>query len=1457
MTAFTRDRFGKNLNPRRDDSVPPLTLTTTTTTATGSSCVTTPYASTSTSVGFGPAVGLGADPTNHNSTDWYNALLLSQTQQWFPPGLSSSIPKFTSHSPSLPTPTQHPSLRYSSFTPTSTLEHLPQKGQEGIQNDPSDQSNLVGLDMDLETDEDAEGELDLDLDVQIEVEERPRLNLGKAYAKDFANGSKDGNGRGGEDSTFGVIVGGYMRVDADEEMDVVGDLEAGAGSPSVAQPQLDEDPASVLTVVGKGRDRRKEKGKGKPGGKRAKGVMAQKKAKNSEKEKEGEGSQDDAGDKKKKSGAKRRDKGKGKEKIVEFGEGGGGLMEVDCEGDRVKEVKKGRKRKSAVGTEDERAQRKKRKARVAPNEVEAGMEEDDWGGEMMEAGVDGGFMIEDEDIYDDEREQVKRKKKKSAGNVTCSIPSLCSLYTESLLNVLVQPKPSSVPQGKTTWTVPKGLHQNLPSADNIPGQVTGPANDKVEKFKDPTLSGSSRELGSRAENHSYLPKPNVWTSSKIELTSVLPELTGSKCYNGVAEGSSNFPMVLLEDGQPIRVCVGYDCGSAAGLGVGDGRDIENPVGSITEERMRVTLTMIRDFVCSVDDFRLDQNQSIALESIQKLVTKTDSTCPTLIPPTGQDNHDQNDALLAHDIASVNLQGDKESNDADQSMGGAEEEEDVLVYIDEHPVPPFDSQELGALPDSIHANLNADLNIPQPNASIITADDRNNPPALPPIFSPPPAPITAPTSIPIPKPVPEEIAILTTSQTHNSPITLISSRASFICHWLRDSYQNADSGDSDKILPDEIEYLFLGFFNIEGCTGRVVSVTEVKEGVKAANSGRKGRVGKRRGQKKEQEQEIEEKEWLVMGRAEWVFELVWQGSGMPWWIVADEDDKRNKGERGKGKKREGESHVGSSFPSAPSHFTTHEATAATSAISSASSRLQLNILPLQLTEGQEEGSSDEAMPRGWLCSRCGKLNQRVMLRHRWCGSSWCWDNPPGEGYAVELESAREPRQMQTLSVLPYNVVPVWMESWVVDWDDGMRTIGYWPTGRQQRPPVPGGNAGSDSEMLQTQSISKSQSKKGKGKAKERREEGGTQMMVKHVFTCNHPELQVEAANLFVRVQKEVILMKKVGDPSECIDDISILTVSNMVVRLKDPFFRCHVLPANALKVGMRRPKEESFSKLTWEDDPKVLRDAWEFMEFYAKSYAEVEVGGGRQEEGLQMGKLSVFGWVSSGKRKHPEVIDAREGCVVVACLGNDVVLTIVPKGVIAPPKPPEPVLPPLPRPVLDGMIPMEREEIVGEMVSSTGASNPASLGIEAGSGPSSLSSLSQPSSSLPLPFKNGTNWMVGGGGHLKGVSMIGERGVVNAASMGLESGSRDGSEPGVSGVGQPESGEKRGNGKGKGKEKDKDTEEEKVKAGGEVSGGGDWEKTEMVITLVHGDVLVLCGGQYEYAVKRLGTSISQG
>lgn len=200
--------------------------------------------------------------------------------------------------------------------------------------------------------------------------------------------------------------------------------------------------------------------------------------------------------------------------------------------------------------------------------------------------------------------------------------------------------------------------------------------------------------------------------------------------------------------------------------------------------------------------------------------------------------------------------------------------------------------------------------------------------------------------PIPRTLPSEIDILTSSGNLALPIILISSKEVF-----NQTFSIPHCAATTQLAPprtaiglgDEHAYVFWGFFKFReneeaSFRRRVVGMWDV-EGLG--------------------EEEVAKK---VGGRVEWVFELEWvpgwdgnegANAARPWWADVLGPERA----------------AGAGADSGQKNLRR---------------RLNLNLIPTQLVDGQEEGSADEAMPRGWLCRKCGRLNQKAMMRHRWCG-----------------------------------------------------------------------------------------------------------------------------------------------------------------------------------------------------------------------------------------------------------------------------------------------------------------------------------------------------------------------------------------------------------------------------------------------------------------------------------------
>ena len=172
-------------------------------------------------------------------------------------------------------------------------------------------------------------------------------------------------------------------------------------------------------------------------------------------------------------------------------------------------------------------------------------------------------------------------------------------------------------------------------------------------------------------------------------------------------------------------------------------------------------------------------------------------------------------------------------------------------------------------------------------------------------------------------------------------------------------------------------------------------------------------------------------------------------------------------------------------------------------------------------------STHIVPSGWYCVQCGKLNFQSMFRHRRCSSSVCRVRYPSHivstvvlivvhlqvtalppGFALDLSMIRNPHDAQPLP-LPYNTFPEGVQARVASWSDGVRTLTYTLDGLQK---------GVKLEL-------KSESPSGAGAA--------AVPVIKHVFTCNIPSLQVAATQLFMDIQSSVVLSRTVEDGSSLV------------------------------------------------------------------------------------------------------------------------------------------------------------------------------------------------------------------------------------------------------------------------------------------------------------------------------------
>ncbi|KAF8655945.1 hypothetical protein AX16_002852 [Volvariella volvacea WC 439] len=426
---------------------------------------------------------------------------------------------------------------------------------------------------------------------------------------------------------------------------------------------------------------------------------------------------------------------------------------------------------------------------------------------------------------------------------------------------------------------------------------------------------------------------------------------------------------------------------------------------------------------------------------------------------------------------------------------------------------------------------------------------------------------------LPSSLPSEVQVLVDSYVHATPIIIISSRQALLQNW-------------DLAVPSEFAYFHLGYFKVTRVWEERVHVDADEQRTKAEPE-----------PGPDQDHTLEE---IVHGRVKWRFRCRWMRGGeyptevypqhhleRPWWID----------------------------PTPPPHQAgTDDESTLLYRLCASKSRNHLFrnatadvwdfMLPTQVLPPTQSSAymgelvglggtcvvSDEAFPRGWWCERCGRLNQQYMMRHRECLSLVCRDQMVWKGYALPLEMMRESKDTHAINV-PYSTIPkkvVGVE--VVRWSDHMQTLSYDLDGARGE----NGDGGS-----------------GEGQGR----------VVKHIFTGNLRELQVEATQFLTSIQEDVKLRRPIGD----------------TVRPGS----AHATPAD--------------DELFWSERnfPECLNEMRDLMKFYAEAYVE--------KKDFEISRLFIIGAVGSGSRKGIGTLDARRHPVVVMCLGNEAAVSLVPKS----------------------------------------------------------------------------------------------------------------------------------------------------------------------------------------------------
>ncbi|KAF8888100.1 hypothetical protein BD779DRAFT_1525594 [Infundibulicybe gibba] len=136
-----------------------------------------------------------------------------------------------------------------------------------------------------------------------------------------------------------------------------------------------------------------------------------------------------------------------------------------------------------------------------------------------------------------------------------------------------------------------------------------------------------------------------------------------------------------------------------------------------------------------------------------------------------------------------------------------------------------------------------------------------------------------------------------------------------------------------------------------------------------------------------------------------------------------------------------------------------------------------------------------------------------------------------------------------------------------------------------------------------------------------------LTVQHIFTCNIPILQEEPSGLFQAIQTDIKLSRSSGDAS--------------------PYFAC--------SVGLKKVVDGVV--YSWRSAPRCLNDVRDFLHFRGHAYGE------KDQTVSFINSLQIFAWVTSGTRRGTDLLDAKNHCVLILCLGGNTVLTVIPQSTL--------------------------------------------------------------------------------------------------------------------------------------------------------------------------------------------------
>ncbi|KAJ3756480.1 hypothetical protein EV360DRAFT_84920 [Lentinula raphanica] len=314
------------------------------------------------------------------------------------------------------------------------------------------------------------------------------------------------------------------------------------------------------------------------------------------------------------------------------------------------------------------------------------------------------------------------------------------------------------------------------------------------------------------------------------------------------------------------------------------------------------------------------------------------------------------------------------------------------------------------------------------------------------------------------------------------------------------------------------------------------------------------------------------------------------------------------------------------------------------------------------------SNDRWSSSGWYCGSCGKLNRQNYLRRRRCDSSFCKDVPLTACIPLRLETIRFVGEQSPL-VFPLNVMPAYIDPLVSEWDDGMRTMTYqlWsdkiidcllddieevlrPAERifSHSESVDHSSLAIKREIIEntpTEIANISNSTRssrllhlaqvcGMNELRQviQEIEIKRRLVAKHVFTCNEARLQEEQTDLFNSIQEAVVLDRASLSPTPYF--------SYIVGHVAETSFAPEFIDANSIPV-------------CWKNVPSCIHQARDLLQHIGASYGEIAP--------ISIEQLVVLGWTSTGRKRGEHCLRAQERTVVIMALGHEIGIRIVPRS----------------------------------------------------------------------------------------------------------------------------------------------------------------------------------------------------